>query len=412
MKVTFTYVRHGKTLFNQLGRIQGMCDSPLLEEGIEGAKNTASALCRVNFSRCYCSSSKRAWDTAEILCRSHHLKPILSRDLREFDFGSLDGEYMKDVRMNSNDEFVKEDWSEYHGDSMASFTKRSERIFQEMLSSSKDGDNVLVVGHGAYIMHLMETMLHFDRASYIRKCNEEKRPWMPNCGICIFSWQDGVWKMEQTPLSADEYRMKYNRKKIRFTYVRHGETQFNLAGRMQGRCDSPLTQNGIRQAEEAHAELKDTAFDRVYVSPLERTRDTAEILLKGRNVPEFFDERLMEVSFGSLEAEKVSFTSEDIMNRSDEVRFGELGGEDLEDVRKRLTAFFNEVTDQAEDGDSILLVSHGMLYFMVLKLLFHVNLGEMFRACAQNGINPAPNCGICQFVYEGGIFRLIQKMGE
>ena len=35
MKVTFYFVRHGKTVFNQQGRMQGMCDSPLLQEGID-----------------------------------------------------------------------------------------------------------------------------------------------------------------------------------------------------------------------------------------------------------------------------------------------------------------------------------------------------------------------------------------
>lgn len=42
MKVNFYYVRHGQTLFNRLGRMQGMCDSPLTEQGIEDAKEIAS----------------------------------------------------------------------------------------------------------------------------------------------------------------------------------------------------------------------------------------------------------------------------------------------------------------------------------------------------------------------------------
>ena len=103
MKVTFYFVRHGKTVFNQQGRMQGMCDSPLLQEGIDGAQDTASALCRVPFASCYSSSSERAWDTAEILCAPHGLKPVLMKDLREFDFGSLDGSYLKDVKGEAGD---------------------------------------------------------------------------------------------------------------------------------------------------------------------------------------------------------------------------------------------------------------------------------------------------------------------
>ena len=103
MKITFYFVRHGKTMFNAQGRMQGMCDSPLLKEGIDGAKDTASALRHVNFSACYSSSSERAWNTAEILCQPHGLKPVLTKDLREFDFGSLDGSYLSDVKGEAGD---------------------------------------------------------------------------------------------------------------------------------------------------------------------------------------------------------------------------------------------------------------------------------------------------------------------
>ena len=43
MELKFYFVRHGKTLFNLKGRMQGWCDSPLLDEGIQQAKNVASA---------------------------------------------------------------------------------------------------------------------------------------------------------------------------------------------------------------------------------------------------------------------------------------------------------------------------------------------------------------------------------
>ena len=55
--------------------------------------------------------------------------------------------------------------------------------------------------------------------------------------------------------------------KIRFYFVRHGETLFNRKGRLQGTCDSPLSQTGILEAEETAAALKNVYFDRIFVSP-------------------------------------------------------------------------------------------------------------------------------------------------
>ena len=49
MELKFYFVRHGKTLFNLKGRMQGWCDSPLLDEGIQQAENVASALRNVPF---------------------------------------------------------------------------------------------------------------------------------------------------------------------------------------------------------------------------------------------------------------------------------------------------------------------------------------------------------------------------
>ena len=67
MKITFYLVRHGETLFNQLGRMQGSCDSPLTERGIAQAYETADQLKEIWFDHIYTSPSERAWNTANII---------------------------------------------------------------------------------------------------------------------------------------------------------------------------------------------------------------------------------------------------------------------------------------------------------------------------------------------------------
>ena len=67
MALNIYLVRHGKTVWNIEGRLQGSGDSPLVEEGIEGAKKAGKALQHVPFSAAYSSMQKRAQDTANFI---------------------------------------------------------------------------------------------------------------------------------------------------------------------------------------------------------------------------------------------------------------------------------------------------------------------------------------------------------
>ncbi|AOH85685.1 phosphoglycerate mutase [Sphingomonas panacis] len=84
--------------------------------------------------------------------------------------------------------------------------------------------------------------------------------------------------------------------------LRHGETEWNTAGRFQGRLDSALTSKGIAQAEAAARRLAHVAptIDAMFSSPLGRARQTADILCSLATYPPVqWDDRLQEVSVGS-----------------------------------------------------------------------------------------------------------------
>jgi broad specificity phosphatase PhoE len=86
--------------------------------------------------------------------------------------------------------------------------------------------------------------------------------------------------------------------------VRHGETEWNLQRRYQGRSDSPLTAKGVAQAHAVGrlvAALPGAEAARIVTSPLRRARRTAEIIREHiAAAPELqFDERLRELSLGS-----------------------------------------------------------------------------------------------------------------
>jgi len=410
MKVNFTYVRHGETLFNQVRRMQGACDSPLSEEGVSQAENTASALRNKHFDHIFCSSSERAWDTAKIVARYQDTEPVPMKELKEFDFGTLDGEMIPALEHIIQPHRIADDWTDVGGENCELFRERAERAFSRILPECEDGDEVLIVSHGSFFSHLMKTMFtDCDQKEYIERRKRLGLPFVPNCSISEFSYEDGNYRLISEPLEAEEYRRLQN-KKITFHFVRHGETVFNAQWRMQGWCDAPLTENGIRQAEERRETLRNVPFSTAYVSTTERTRDTAAILLEPHQITPVYDKRLREVFFGTYEGERIA-DHEDVLSRCfASMNFTEAGGENKKDIFSRLKKFFTEAVDEAEDGDQILLVSHGGLYLCAVEMLTGLTMRDLEKIAA--GKNPTPNLGYAVFLYENGTFSLKKAMSE
>ena len=89
--------------------------------------------------------------------------------------------------------------------------------------------------------------------------------------------------------------------------MRHGKTDWNVKHKLQGKTDIPLNDEGRRMAENAGKQYSDIHFDVCYCSPLCRAKETAEIALKGRNIPIITDDRLQEMGFGVFEGTENSF---------------------------------------------------------------------------------------------------------
>ena len=86
--------------------------------------------------------------------------------------------------------------------------------------------------------------------------------------------------------------------------IRHGKTDWNVEHRLQGQTDTDLNEEGRRMAREAATEYANIHFDVCYCSPLLRARETAKILLDGRDIPIIYDDRLKEMGFGEFEGLK------------------------------------------------------------------------------------------------------------
>lgn len=89
-------VRHGETMFNQLNKVQGWCDSPLTLKGIDDLKRTANALSQVHFDNMYSSDLKRAIDTVHLMKDANVVSEIGKirklPEFREVFFGSFEGD--------------------------------------------------------------------------------------------------------------------------------------------------------------------------------------------------------------------------------------------------------------------------------------------------------------------------------
>ena len=85
--------------------------------------------------------------------------------------------------------------------------------------------------------------------------------------------------------------------------VRHGRTEWNAKGLIQGISDIPLLEEGREMARQTARGLKTVSLDAVYASPLSRAFETAEILVEGRNLEIRKDQRLREMDFGIYEGE-------------------------------------------------------------------------------------------------------------
>ena len=83
--------------------------------------------------------------------------------------------------------------------------------------------------------------------------------------------------------------------------IRHGQTDWNVAGKCQGRTDIELNETGIEQAKQAKEQLKNYNIEQIICSPLKRTRKTAEVIKENTNCSIITDERIIERECGTIE---------------------------------------------------------------------------------------------------------------
>lgn len=165
-----------------------------------------------------------------------------------------------------------------------------------------------------------------------------------------------------------------------FYLVRHGQTEWNVKGLLQGHADSPLTDNGISQAKELGEKLKNIHFDAVFSSDSLRAKRTAEIIILEKKLMVQTTQLLREKHFGKYEGKHVSVFANELKHLVDE--YEKLPDEkkktykmdDIENdaaMMSRLITFLREIA-LGYSGKTVLIATHGM---MMRALLVHLGFG-------------------------------------
>ena len=153
----------------------------------------------------------------------------------------------------------------------------------------------------------------------------------------------------------------------RLYLVRHGCSVWNKEGRIQGQADPPLDVIGREQARRLAGRLGDETLVAVYTSPLQRARETADIIGRALDVVVVPDERLQEYDVGDISGltwDQVAEQYPEVMRRWAEDR----GGLDIPlrmaneegsgPFRSRVVAAFSDILTR-HAGDSVGVVAHG-----------------------------------------------------
>jgi broad specificity phosphatase PhoE len=177
-------------------------------------------------------------------------------------------------------------------------------------------------------------------------------------------------------------------------YVRHGETVWNAEGRRQGYGDSPLTEAGIKQAEELAQRFKDVHFDAVFSSDLLRAHRTAQIIVQERELAIELKEVLRERNYGihegtpeALYAEAMKDFNAYLETLSDAEKFEAQPPDGVESEASavgRFTTFIREIAI-LYPGKTILVAGHGTILSRFLVHVGHDTREKLLSTKVRNG---------------------------
>jgi probable phosphoglycerate mutase len=408
-------VRHGKSTYNQERRIQGRLDKSILTEaGRSGALQVGDTLSSIAFDAAYTSPLQRAKETAEIILSRLTNPPQLqpTDQLMEIDLPLWEGM----LRQDAIDKFPEayQQWQKQpdkfsmklpsadgeieHFPVLAVFAS-ARQFWKELLSRHRD-ETILVVGHNGINRALIATASEIS-PDYYQSIQQS------NCGISVINFGTSpvatdeqadpkkklAVQLESLNLTAHTGEIfpkpRDGHRGPRLLLVRHGETDWNKAGKFQGQIDVPLNDNGREQSRRAAEFLKDVKLDFAISSSMLRPKETAEIILKYHEGLQLeLRDELREISHGLWEGKFESEIEESYPGLLEEwktspetVQMPE--GENLQHVWTRAIASWREIV-QSVSGTGI-VVAHDAINKAILCHLFGLEPEHFWKFKQGNG---------------------------
>ena len=197
---------------------------------------------------------------------------------------------------------------------------------------------------------------------------------------------------------------------MKIFFLRHGQTEWNAAHRIQGGvAEIDLNEAGVLQAESAAEGLARAglSFDRVYSSPFRRAMHTAEIIcsrIGGAPVP---DGRIREISFGEYEGTPYlegGYCDDNIRAAFENPpAYVPRGGETFEQILARVQDFLESALKPLEGVcDKVLVVAHGGVLHAVVTLVLGLDVSRFWEGRQRN-------CCIHVVDLSGGRFTLVHR---
>lgn len=193
--------------------------------------------------------------------------------------------------------------------------------------------------------------------------------------------------------------------------LRHGQTDWNLEGRIQGHTDIPLNRKGRLQIAQTAKGLAGICpnIDLIICSPLSRARESAEIAAKDLHYPIdqiVVEPMLIERCFGEAEGMEAKEREKKYPNyQYSDTGYRFPGIEEYEDLMKRANSAFQKIVITYNDKENILVVSHGAILAAVITVVTNgkipyfsdavsLDSGSLFHVCYTEGTVELARYGI------------------
>ena len=174
---------------------------------------------------------------------------------------------------------------------------------------------------------------------------------------------------------------------MRFIFVRHGETEWNVTGRYQGQTDVPLSEKGRAQAEALGKRFADIHVDEVYSSPLKRAYDTARAIAEPKGLPIHKVDGIKELNFGEwdgLTKEQLTeqFGEAFVKYRIEPFHYPMAGEGTLNRAKLRVGAALEDIKEEFRHTDkTIVVVAHGGI--LKLAIFYLLDISSRLYRCIE-----------------------------